>query len=131
MFSDNITLHPDEGPTLLGPNVDEVYNLRNLDNGNSERVLVGSSYSAPRTLKISHETQGKAPAMITDRHLIRVDHTVAADGATPALPGYAYLVIGVPRHSDFDATIVGHMVGGLVSFLKETNVITKLMAGES
>jgi hypothetical protein len=132
MFSDNITLHPDEGPTALGANVDDVYNLRNLDNGNSERVLVGSFLGAPRTLKISHESsKPNSDGIITDRHLVRVDYTIAADGSTPALPGYCYIVIGVPRHGDFHINDVGNMVGGCISFFKETSVLAKLVAGES
>lgn len=129
MFSNDLTLSADEGLTG-GTDADKVFVFRNLDGGNSERVDNSLPPATPRTLKISHETS-KSTGVIVDRHLVRIDQTIAGDSSNPVSSGYCYVVIGVPRTTTWTSQHTKDVVGLALDVFNVTDVVTKLANGES
>lgn len=122
-FPTDIALDDTNGPTTF------TYSQISLENSKSIRADATRGVALPRTLVISHSTNGSGMNAI-DRHLIRLndvkEDTGSEDNAT--LSGSAYIVLEKPRRIVADADITS-MVQQLIDFLSAANLV-KILNGE-
>lgn len=121
-FSTDIALD-DLTPTTF------TYSQISLENAKSIRADATRGLALPRTLVISHTTNGSGMTA-TDRHLVRLNDTQEDTGSDTiaSLTGSVYLVIEKPRRIITDADITS-MVEQLIDFCSAANLV-KILNGE-
>lgn len=110
MLANDLTLDKADGS-------DVIFRLVSSDSSGSRRIDIGSSLALPSTLVIRHTVSGKAPGLVTDRHLIQVNKTVAASVGVATVN--ANFTLSVPRDVAITSAIIHDVVSHLVDFLTD------------
>lgn len=114
MFDNTLTL------VLDGDTTHEV-SITDTDNGTTARrkALGGGSFLE---LHVSHTETKENKGVLSDRHLVRVDHIIpdAVDTSKEPVKVSAYVVVVYPRRADVTHAHVYRTVGALLNFLMGT-----------
>jgi hypothetical protein len=95
------------------------------------RTNPAAALGSPEKLLISHQyvPSKVAGGIGVDRHVVRTDLTVAANGTVPEVTMSVYLNIIVPR-AGFSTAVVKDQVGIIVDFINDLTVLTKLLLND-
>jgi len=90
----------DSDSSTLGVTTSDVFHATSFGvSGSSRRGVdsLGMSSVGQDTLSIQHSTSNESKPLVTDRHLIRLDHVVHDDANAIDVKSYVYVVVGQPR----------------------------------
>lgn len=121
MFTNDITL-------LGAASVPKTYKLQSIENKRSIRSDGAAVLGKPNHLTISHQEVKRAYGT-ADRHLVRLDHTVAGTSPAPDVMVSVQLVIESPRITA-SANDVKDVITRMISFLSETGYQDQLLNNE-
>jgi len=128
MFDNNVAINPATAGPSGSTSSSKTYRLRNIDQGNSDRVREDSTIGAPKTLIVGHRVSGKKGEEL-DSHVVQVVHGyVGTDGKTKLIK--ASLTITLPRDTITLQNAID-AVGTVMTFVFPTGAISMLLNGES
>lgn len=113
---------------LAGTSTTKTYKLQSIENKRSIRSDGAAVLGKPNTLVISHQ-EVKRTYGTADRHLVRLDHTIAGVSPAPDVVVSVQLVIESPRTTAVAAD-VKDVITRMVSFLAGTGYQDALLNNE-
>lgn len=113
---------------LLGTSATKTYSLTSIVNSKSIRMDPSAPLGEPRLLTISHQMATR-PYGTVDRHLVRLDETVAGTSPAPDVVISVQLVIEVPRETAQVAQ-VQDVLDRLEAFTNSSGYLAKLLNNE-
>jgi hypothetical protein len=115
--------------TLAGNSTTRDYALTTTPQGTSSiRKVATAPLDAPETLTVAHSLGKSQGAVVTDRHVARLN-LGKVSGYGQALNLSFYVVIEVPRESTITLAMVKDMRTQMTNLLSDAN-LTKIVAGE-
>lgn len=109
----------------------QTYSQISLENGKSVRKDATRDLGEPRSLVISHTTNGSGMSAV-DRHLVRlnlVEEDTGTSEQIDQISGSVYCVIEAPRRI-VTSTMISDMVTQLVDFLTTAGYLDKVLNSE-
>lgn len=130
MLANDIVLDKADG-------TDVTFRLQSQLPDGSRRIDILSTLALPTTLVIKHSVSGKLPGVMTDRHLVQLNKTVASSTGVASMN--ANFTLTVPRDVEITPAIIHDMVSHVVDFLTDgtitgyatTTNVDALLRGES
>jgi len=114
--------------TLAGTSTSKTYSLISIEGRKALRSDATAALDAPRGLTISHQVT-TVSGVLVDRHLVRLDESIAGTAPAPDVTASVQLVIAAPRETITVAQIKD-VLARLVSFIGTAGYTDKLLNNE-
>jgi len=114
--------------TLAGTSTSKTYSLISIEARKSLRSNPSAALDAPQLLTVSHQEVTRT-GYVADRHLIKLDLSVAGVSPAPNVKGTVALTIEAPRVTMTTAQIKD-IKDQLVAFIATAGYVDKVLNGE-